>query len=847
MTAAQFMANQAQSEYNSPMRERIQQGSQRIRRLTARLRFGLKQFIAAMRRGWQKLNSLDIPLSPIQWILLFYILLGIGYMTAAPVFEANDEIWHFGYLQHLRQTSSLPHQQPDSPEKTRYRQHGSQPPLYYALMALLTSPFPIDDADAYRRLNPHVIASQPDSFGNKNLVIPDRAQSMLTGTGLVVLIIRSLGLVMGAAAIAMIHKIAAYIAPHRPIVALVAAAVTAFNPMFIFVTASVNNDSLAMLLNAALVLLMLRMLRGRFNPRTTLAIGLLFGLTSITKLTSIVLWPALIGLALFVYYRTKDRRGLLQFLFSLFLFWGLIAAWWHIRSLQLYREPFGIITMANIAGPRAPGFALTDLFADYQQFRMSYWGLFGALNIQMTSLFYLLLDIMTLFSAIGCLLLILQLLAIRDLAYARYELRHLLLLLSILALLWLGLLYWSALAQSSPGRILFPLIAVISPILAVGFVETVWWIVFSLRPPNLEFVRAGDAVPKELLRDTMLWPLRFLGIAALLAPFTVIANQYAAPQPLTALPANARSVYAEFGDLALVGYERVNRRYAPGDRVRVKLYWEVLAQSQQDHSMLLSLMDDNRQEIGRYASYPGAGRLRTSQWQTGAIYPDEYIIAIDADTFGRYPLDLQVQWQDLKRGQPITAANAEGDPIEPVLLDVGAVVHLRAQPSSSGFAEIAAELQPNFDDVIRLQEFSIDADRNEIILNWKAESTPEENYTVFMHMLDENDSIAAQADMPPRLPTKYWRWSESYLTYHTFPPDFNMLEHTIIVGWYLNDGLSYPRAEYRIQTETEDELFLDSYTLPWDIAYQNFDLTEEPKPQETIAPNKNGPLETGDS
>ena len=78
----------------------------------------------------------------------------------------------------------------------------------------------------------------------------------------------------------------------------------------------------------------------------------------------------------------------------------------------------------------------------------------------------------------------------------------------------------------------------------------------------------------------------------------------------------------------------MNRRYAPGDRVRVKLYWEVLAQSQQDYSMLLSLMDDNRQAIGRYASYPGAGRLRTSQWQIGAIYPDEYIIAIDADTFG---------------------------------------------------------------------------------------------------------------------------------------------------------------------------------------------------------------------
>ena len=820
------------------MQARIKQWSRRIRSLTERLLLGLEWFIKGMRRRWLWLNALDIPLSAIQWILLFYIIFGIGYMTATPIFEANDEIWHFGYLQHLRETGSLPQQELDGSE-TIYAQHGSQPPLYYGLMALLTSPFPIDDADAYRRLNPHAAVNQPDSFGNKNLVIHDESRSMLAGTGLVILMIRGFGLALGAGTIVMVHKISEYIAPQRPTVAVVAAAITAFNPMFVFVSASVNNDSLAMILNAALVLLMLRTLRDSFQLRYTLAIGLLFGLTGITKLTALVLWPVLIGLGIFVYYRTKDRRGLLLFLFSLLLFWGLIAAWWHIRNLQLYSEPFGMMTMANIAGRRGAAFNPINLFAEYQQFRMSYWGLFGALNIQISAIFYILLDLMTLFSVIGCLLLVLQLLAIRDFAYARYELRQLLLLLSILALLWIGVLYWSALTQTSQGRILFPLIAVISPIIAVGFVETVWWIVFSLRPPNLEFVQAGDAVPKELLHRTMLWPLRFLGIAALLAPFTVIANQYTAPEPLPALPDNARPVYVEFGDTALIGYERANRRYAPGDRVRVKLYWEVLAQSEGDHSIFLALVDDNRQEIGRYASYPGAGSLRTSRWKAGAIYADEYIISIDSGAFGRYPFDLQVEWEDLARGEPISATNAAGDLIEPVLLDAGAVVSLRAQPASPGFAKISTELQPNFDDVIRLQEFLIDADRNEVILNWQAESTPGENYTVFMHMLDEGGSIAAQADAPPRLPTTYWRWGESYLTYHSFPADFNMLEHTIIVGWYLNDGLTYPRAEYRIQTETEEEQFFDSYTLPWDLAYESFELTEEAKPQVTSEPNGN--------
>ena len=819
-----------QSERESAMRERIKQLLQPILLPLKRLRRGLAWLLTRARRVWLWLQAIDIPLSSIQWVLLFYALFGLGYMAATPIFEANDEIWHFGYVQHLRETGNLPYQQLDG-RPSRYAQHGSQPPLYYGLMALLTSPFPIDDADVHHRLNPYVTANQPAAFGNKNLALPDDSRSPLAGAGLAVTLMRGLGLALGAGTIVMVYKISAYIAPQRPTVAFAAAALTALNPMFIFVSASVNNDSLAMTLNAALVLLMLRTLRGGFKPQYSLAIGLLFGLTSLTKLTSLALWPALLGLGLAVWRRSKDRRGLLLFLGSLFVFWAIIAAWWHVRNLQLYGEFFGLMTMAEIAGPRGASF---NLFAEYQQFRMSYWGLFGALNIQIAAIFYVLLDLMIFMSAIGCLLLILQLLAIRDFAYARYELRHLLLLLGILAPLSLGVLYWSALIPSPQGRTLFPLIAVISPLLAVGFVETVWWIVFSLRPTDLEFVRAGNAVPKALLHKTMLWPLRLLGVVALLAPFTVIASQYAAPPPLAALPDNARPVYAEFGDVALIGYERINRRYMPGDYVRVKLYWQVLAQSAQDHRIVLTLVDDDQQEIGRYVSYPGAGRLRTSQWAADAIYADEYLIEIDGDVFGRYPFDLRVEWENLERGQ-IIATNGAGDSIAPTLLDIGAIIHLRAQPTSHGFIEIAAELQPNFDEVIRLQEFSIDTERNEVVLNWKADASPGEDYTVFMHLLDADGHIAAQADKPPRLPTSYWRWGENYLTYHTFPADVSLREHTIAVGWYLNDGASYPRAEYLVQTEEEDQ-FLDVYTLSWELVDEALEPSAEDESEATAAP-----------
>ena len=815
-----------------------------VRRLAASLMTGVDWSLARLRKLWHWANAIDLPLSALQWILLFYLVSGCIYALATPAFEANEELWHFGYVEHLRETGSLPEQSLFKRD-TRYRQHGSQPPLYYALMSLASSPFSLDDVEAYRRLNPHVTASQPGAFGNKNLIARDDAQSRFGGAGLAVLTIRALGLALGAGTIVLVYKIGELVAPQRLTVAFVAAAITGLNPMFIFVTASVNNDSLAMLLNGGLIWLLLRLLRDGFSLRYSFAIALLFALTSLTKLTGLALGPILLGVAIAAFRKTRDRQGLLAYLYIVALFWLLIAGWWFFRNAQLYGEPAGLFTMANIAGPRDPAFNLADLFAEYQQFRMSYWGLFGALNIQLASAFYLLLDLMTLLGVFGCLFLGLQLLAISDFAYARYELAHLLTLACALGLLWLGVLYWGSLTSASEGRMLFPLIAVVSPLLAVGFVEVVWWIVFSMRPPNLEFVRAGDAVPKELLHGAMLWQLRALALVAFFAPFTVIASQYRSPQPVEAIPAGAQSLYAEFGDVALIGYERVDRRYSAGDQVRLTLYWQVLRQSAADNSLILTLVDDHGHEIGLYRTYPGAGSLRTSSWQAGAIYPDEYVIGISGAAYGRYPFNLRVKWTDGAREASILATNAGGAAIEPVLLDMGAVVTSTVQPAATGFSEIPADSQPLFDGTIRLESFKLDLALNEITLTWKADSSPADSYTVFAHLLDAEGNLLSQEDKTPRLPTKYWRWGEAFTTFHRFEPQYKLLDYTVSVGLYLHDGLSFPRLEYTKSIDAAEEgeaaeLNLDSFTIPWDIAAEALALTA------TAAPPDDGATDAAD-
>ncbi len=821
------------------MLARLEQPRARIRRLTAGLTTGVDSIVERLRWLWRWANALDLPFSPLQWILFFYLVFGLVYALATPVFEANEELWHFGYIEHLRETGSLP-EQDIYRRDTVFRQHGSQPPLYYALMALATAPFSLEDLEVYRRLNPHVTASQPGAFGNKNLVAHDESQARFGGAGLAVLAIRVIGLLLGAGAIVFVYKIGELLAPQRLTVAFVAAAITGLNPMFIFVTASVNNDSLAMLLNGAIVWLLLRLLRDGFSLRYTFAIALLFAFTSLTKLTGLALAPIALGVAVAAFRKTRDRGGLQTYLYVLALLWLLIAGWWFFRNAHLYGEPMGLVTMASIAGPRDPTFNLADLFAEYQQFRMSYWGLFGAQNIQLASVFYLLLDLMTLMGVVGCVFLGLQLLAISDFAYARYELAHLLTLASSLGFLWLGVLYMGSLTRASEGRMLFPLIAVVSPLLAAGFVEIVWWIVFSLRPPNLEFVRAGDAVPKELLHGAMLWQLRALALVACFAPFTVIASQYRSPQPVEAIPAGAQSLYAEFGDVALIAYERVDRRYATGDQVRLTLYWQVLRQSADDHSLVLALVDDQGREIGQYSTYPGAGSLRTSSWQAGAIYPDEYVIGISSAAYGRYPFALRVKWMDGAHSTAILATDMEGAAIEPVLLDMGAVVTARFQPANSGFNEIPADSQPLFDGTIRLESFKLDLELNEITLTWKADTAPEDSYTVFAHLLDAEGNLLSQEDKTPRLPSKYWRWGESYTTFHRFDPQYGMLDHAVSVGFYLHDGESFPRLEYTKAIEAaeegqDSEQVFNTFTIPWDNAAEALELTATAAPPDDEA------------
>jgi len=177
-------------------------------------------------------------------ILAAFVALGIVYSVVVPPFEASDELWHYPMVKYIADHWDLPVQDPNNVGP--WRQEGSQPPLYYAIAAALTSWIDTSDMEVARHLNPHVDNGVATPDGNINLVVHNPALESFPwrGTVLAVHLVRFLSVLMGAAGVYFTYRVAREVVPGDPAVGLAAAAVHAFTPMFAFISGAVNNDNL---------------------------------------------------------------------------------------------------------------------------------------------------------------------------------------------------------------------------------------------------------------------------------------------------------------------------------------------------------------------------------------------------------------------------------------------------------------------------------------------------------------------------------------------------------------------------------------------------------------------------
>ena len=124
---------------------------------------------------------------PIRLILLLFTVLALSYSTLIPIFEAQDELFHYAFADHLATTWQLP-VQPRTLEEPLglWEQEGGQPPLAYWLAAFLISPIDRQDFFSRSQHNPFAALGVARSDeANLNAVLHDPAQEAFPWHGTV--------------------------------------------------------------------------------------------------------------------------------------------------------------------------------------------------------------------------------------------------------------------------------------------------------------------------------------------------------------------------------------------------------------------------------------------------------------------------------------------------------------------------------------------------------------------------------------------------------------------------------------------------------------------------------------
>jgi len=636
---------------------------------------------------------------PLGWVLpAVFMLAGLVYLYAAPNFEASDTVQHVGMIKWIAERGELPLQ--SAGHENLYGQEASQPPLYYLLMAAVWNAFDTADFEARYLPSPFTVVGDPLRLGNKNLVIYKQVYPPdLRGSSLALYVIRLLGLGMGAVTAGAVVQSARTVLPGRRGFALLAGALTAFNPQFLFISASVSNDSLINMLGALIAWGMLLMLRDGFRRRRSLLLALLIGLAALTKLSGLAV-GAVVGLAaVWVLRRGRDWRGFAIFCGATVAFTLVIAGWWYARNLALYGELLGTATMLDYFGRRS--ISPWQLFlSEFEGLRVSYWAVFGAFNIVVHDVFYRVMDGLTLVGAGGLVVFVTKkvirigncrflpltprppfspslwrasqgergsflreivfrmsnLILLRDRGESsqRYRehrgdlLQPLGFLVIMLALGAGMLMWWSTQTWASTGRLLFPYITSASLLLALGL--------RALRIPA--------------------WLVALLLLAfSFAAPFAYIVPNYDHPPVVERLPETATFADVQWEDIRLTGYELPRRReWVAGERIPVSLYWRSRDHSPLAYALVLSLLDAEGNVINSFETWPGWGTMPHPWMELDRDYRDDYIMEIPEGVAGTADLQLEIRWYVFPEGPELPAVLETGEEMAGLRLGLGSLV-----------------------------------------------------------------------------------------------------------------------------------------------------------------------------
>ena len=539
-------------------------------------------------------------------VLLGYVTLGVALSIANPLWEAPDEPQHFQYVKFVAQHGRLPTAADNLPYlSVEPQSEVRQPPLYYVLAASVARWVDLDRNPAWLR-NPYFAWNRPPLSNGVALHTLAEAwpfRGMVLGAHLM----RACSVLLGAGTVALAYALAREVTQSRQL-ALLSAALTAFTPVFLLSTASINNDNAVALCSSVSLLAGAKALsgRGRQRWRWLLAFVAASALALASKAEAIFLVPAGLVLALLLVFQQWkwSRRSVAAALLAVVLSAAGCAGW------ALSMGSSYVVLLRRFRPGSLEGLApsLRDTFE-------TYWGSLGWDVIRLPASVYAGFLVVLALSALGW--------ALR----ARAE-RELLSAVQRRQVVWLGLVVAEVEAgivyrntvlfhnqDAAHARFLLPVLAASSLLIVLGLNRLPGW----LR-------RSAAQLTFCLLAFVATWSL-------------VLEPRVFGPQLTTYNLAYAPVRQADIEHISDIRFQNGIRLLgwssdgaaAPGGKLRLRLFWEAASRPDRNYSAFVHLLDQSGTTFLGQDHSPGSTDYTLPvDWPLDQPVPDDWLIAIPA-------------------------------------------------------------------------------------------------------------------------------------------------------------------------------------------------------------------------
>jgi len=282
------------------------------------------------------------------------------------------------------------------------------------------------------------------------------------------------------------------------------------------------------------------------------------------------------------------------------------------------------------------------------------------------------------------------------------------------------------------------------------------------------------------------------------------------------IPYPMRASFA--GELILLGYDRPSF-VRPNGQATLTLYWQRLREGSEDYDVTLQMVDGNGKALWQETSPPLFGEHPTSRWGVGQIVQTSHDLTMPS-TAGEIGLLVGLSHgsgEMLPVRSRWLAPLSDWCPLRPIQVRSAPPTGDAAINFDNQILLLGYDLDPSTGSGHRRQQFR-PGETLELALTWQGLRRMDEDYTVFVHIIDQEQRIWGQEDIGPvhgTYPTSQWKEGEIVEDIHSVQLSYEAPpgEYQIEIGLYLLSTMARLRVLDEEMKVVDDKVIVEGLAV----------------------------------